>query len=104
MKLIYSHCLIRFNLSSENNDFGFISNQKITFSKKKSHLNAIESKFDLDIKLVKVNLGSSFEQTWKAPHPQCYIPSTNITGFLVPEKKNFKESLPYMGVAAILAM
>ena len=29
-----------------------------------SHLNALESKFDLDVKLVKVNLGSSFEQTW----------------------------------------
>ena len=28
------------------------------------HLNALESKFDLGIKQVKVNLGSSFEQTW----------------------------------------
>ena len=25
LKLIYSHCLIRFNISSENNDFGFNS-------------------------------------------------------------------------------
>ena len=32
--LIYSHCLIRFNISSENNDFGFNSIQKINFSKK----------------------------------------------------------------------
>ena len=30
---------------------------------KKSHLNALGSKLDLDIKQVKVNLGSSFEQT-----------------------------------------
>ena len=33
LKLIYSHCLIRFNISSENNDFGFNSIQKINFSK-----------------------------------------------------------------------
>ena len=31
---------------------------------KNSHLNALGSKFDLDVKYVKVNLGSSFEQTW----------------------------------------
>ena len=64
LKLIYSHCLIRFHIhvSSENNDFGFNSIQKINFSKI-SHLNAIGSKFDLDVKKVKVNLGSLFEQT-----------------------------------------
>ena len=28
LKLIYSHCLIRFNISSENNDFGFNSIKK----------------------------------------------------------------------------
>ena len=33
LKLIYSHCLIRFNISSENNDFGFNSIQKINFLK-----------------------------------------------------------------------
>ena len=33
-ELIYSHCLIRLNISSENNDFGFNSIQKINFSKK----------------------------------------------------------------------
>ena len=49
LKLIYSHCLIRFNISSENNDFCFNSIQKSTFHKI-SHLNAIESKFDLDVK------------------------------------------------------
>ena len=37
--------------------------KKIKFSQI-SHLNALESKFDLDVKQVKVNLGSSFEQTW----------------------------------------
>ena len=49
LKLIYSHCLIKFNISSENNDFGFNSIQKINF-KKKSHLNALGRKFDLDVK------------------------------------------------------
>ena len=33
-ELIYRHCLIRFNISSENNDFGFNSSQRINFSKK----------------------------------------------------------------------
>ena len=33
LKLIYSYCLIRFNISSENNEFGFNSIQKINFSK-----------------------------------------------------------------------
>ena len=37
--------------------------KKSTFPKI-SHLNALGSKFDLDVKYVKVNLGSSFEQTW----------------------------------------
>ena len=32
--LIYSHCLIRLNISSDYNDFGFNSFQKINFSKK----------------------------------------------------------------------
>ena len=34
LKLIYSHCLIRFNISSENNVFGFISIQKNQLLKK----------------------------------------------------------------------
>ena len=37
--------------------------KKINFSNK-IHLNALGSKFDLDVKYDKVNLGSSFEQTW----------------------------------------
>ena len=49
LELIYSHCLIMFNISSENNDFGFNSIPKTTFQKN-SHLNALGSKFDLDVK------------------------------------------------------
>ena len=33
LELIYSHCHIWLNISSENNDFGFNSFQKINFSK-----------------------------------------------------------------------
>ena len=40
----------RLNISSENSDFGFHSIQKITFQKKKSHLNALGRKFDLAVK------------------------------------------------------
>ena len=47
MKLINSHCLIIFNISSENNDFGFNSIQKIKFSKKFSS-KCIRNKFDLE--------------------------------------------------------
>ena len=60
---IYNHCLIRFNISSAINDFGFNSIQTFNFQFF-SNLNALGSKFDLDVKLVKVNLGSLFEQTW----------------------------------------
>ena len=49
LKLIYSHCLISFNMSSKNNHLGFNSIQKINFSKQKSHLNALGSNFDLDV-------------------------------------------------------
>ena len=34
LKLIYSHCLIRFNISSENNDFGLNSIKKNQLFKK----------------------------------------------------------------------
>ena len=50
LKLIYSNCLIRLNISSENNDFGFNRIQKINFSEKNPHLNVLGSKFDLDVK------------------------------------------------------
>ena len=49
LKFIYSHGLIRFNISNENNDFGFNNVQNINFSKK-ILLKCIKSKFDLDIK------------------------------------------------------
>ena len=48
LKLIYSHCLIRLNISSENNLASTVF-KKSTFLKK-SHLNALGSKFDLDVK------------------------------------------------------
>ena len=38
------------------------------------------------------------------PWPQCYIPSHNIIGPLVLEKKIFERILPNMGVVAILVM
>ena len=51
LKLIYSHCLISFNISSKNNDFGFNSIQKINFSKKfPFKCIKLGSKFDLDVK------------------------------------------------------
>ena len=37
--------------------------KKSTFQKI-SHLKALGSKFGIDVKKVKVNLGSSFEQAW----------------------------------------
>ena len=46
--LIYNHCPIRLNISSNYNDFGFNSFQKINISKN-SHLNALGNKFDLDV-------------------------------------------------------
>ena len=49
LKLIYSLCLISFYISSKNNELGFNSIKKINFSKN-SHLNALGSKFDLDVK------------------------------------------------------
>ena len=39
----------RFNISTENNDFGFHSIKKSTFQKI-SHSNELGSKFDLDVK------------------------------------------------------
>ena len=47
---------------------------------------------------------SWFEQTLLGPSPQCCIPISKVIRPLVPEKKNFKGFLPYMGVVAILVM
>ena len=51
-----------------------------------------------------VNLGSSIEQTMIGPRPQWYIPSHKVIAPLVIEKNILEESLPYMGVTAILFM
>ena len=50
LKLIYSYCLISFNILSKNNHFGFNSIKKKSTFKKNSHLNALKGKFDLDVK------------------------------------------------------
>ena len=47
--LIYSHCLVSFNISSKNNDFVFSSIQKKNTFHKNSHLNALGSKYDLTL-------------------------------------------------------
>ena len=49
LELIYSHCLIRFNISSEKNVLGFHSFQKFNFSEI-FHLNALGGKINLDVK------------------------------------------------------
>ena len=62
------------------------------------------TKFDLAVKQVKVNPGSSFEQTKMDWSPRCYIPSFVEIGPPVLEKKIFEGFSPYMGVVAILVM
>ena len=71
-----------------------------TFSYRKAQV----TKFDLAVKKVKVNPGSSFEQTIMGWSPRCYIPSFVEISLLFPGKKIFEGFLPYMGVAAILVM
>ena len=90
LKLINSHCLIRFNISSENNDFGFNLIQKSTFQKI-SHLNALGSKFDLDAKKVRFNLVSSFEQTGKShiPNATYQVPRSQAFWFWRRFRKGF---------------
>ena len=60
---VWIKTVFRLTISSDYNDSIFNSFQNIIFSKK-SHLNALGSKFDLDVKYVKVNIGPLFEQTW----------------------------------------
>ena len=53
LELIYSHCLIKFNISSENNDLGFLRTYCTVFKNstlKKSHLVVLGSNFDLAVK------------------------------------------------------
>ena len=71
-----------------------------TFPYRKAYV----TKFDLAVKYVKVNPGSSFEQTLMCRSHQCYIPSFVEIGQKVWEKKIFEGFLPYMGMAAILVM
>ena len=47
--LFCNHCLIRLQISSEYNDFGFKGNRKNRFIRF-SHGNALGNKFDLDDK------------------------------------------------------
>ena len=60
------------------------------------------TKFDIAIKQVKVNPWSYFEQTIIGQIPKCYIPAILEICPLLPVKKNFKEFLPNMPLAAIL--
>ena len=64
---------------------------------------SMRDQFDFAIKQVKVNLGSSFEQTMMGPRPQCYMPSQKVIGPLVLEKI-FEGFLSYMGMTAILVI
>ena len=68
-----------------------------------SYRKALVTKFDLVVKYVKVNPGSSFEQTIIGRSHQCYIPSFVEIGPPVREKKIFEGFLPYMGMAASLS-
>ena len=62
------------------------------------------TKSDIAVKQVKINPGSSFEQTMMGWSPNCYILSLVEIGLTVPDKKIFEGFLPYMGVAAILVI
>ena len=59
MKLIYSHCLLAYQVKTMT--LASTVFKKSTFQKI-SNLNALGSNFDLEVKWVKVNLGSSYEQ------------------------------------------
>ena len=56
------------------------------------------------VKKVKVNQGSSFEQTMIGQNPECYITIFNEINPLAPEKKIMEAFLAYMGVGAILVI
>ena len=71
----------------------------ITFSYRKAKV----TKFDLAVKCVMVNTGSSFEQNIMGGSPSCFMPSFMEIGLLVLEKI-FEGFFPHIGVAAILVM
>ena len=56
------------------------------------------------VKKVKVNHGSSFEQTMIGQSSECYITIFIEISPLVPGKKIMEAFLPYMGEGAILVM
>ena len=68
-----------------------------------SYRKAYVAKFDLAVKSVKVNPGSSFEQSMIGRSLQCYIQSFLEIGPSVPEKI-FEVFLSYMGMVANLVM
>ena len=70
-----------------------ILSEKSTFSYEKAYF----TKFDLAVKKIKVNPGSSFEQTMVGRSPRCYIPSFVEIGPQVLEKI-FEGFLSYMGM------
>ena len=80
--LTYLHYLNRFQVTGCNS-----SEKSIVFTF--FYRKALVTKFDLAIKEVKVNPGSSFEQTMIGRSHRCYIPSFMEIGPLVPEKKIF---------------
>ena len=53
------------------------------------HTNAWGCKFDLALKRSKVNIWSSFEQTWQTLSSLYYIPRFSLEAFLVLEKEIF---------------
>ena len=86
LALIYSHCRIIFNISSENNDFGFISFQEINFSKNVPS-KCIRKQIWPWRKVGQGQPRNIFEQTWLVPHPKRYIPRPKVIGFLILEKQ-----------------
>ena len=70
----------------------------VTFSYIKSYV----AKFYLDVKKVKVNLGSSFKQTRMCPGPQCYLPTfMEIVNW---PQKRFLRVFSNISVTVILVM
>ena len=69
---------------------GFLKNPSKNHFQNFPYTNVWECKFDLAIKRSTIILESSFEQTWQALTPQCYIPRFSVKAFLVLEKKIFK--------------
>ena len=89
----------RFNISSENNDFGFHSIKKINFSK----TFPIQMHQEANLTLTFSRSRSSWDHHLnKLGRP--HIPNATYQVLLVLEKKIFKRFLPYMGVVAIFVI